>query len=125
MFGWLRHGRRPEDANTQRRKIVNGMFYWLLFGILISLGGLVVVAGMFMGILLPSGAVDPSPSTGTGTTTTTPDQFIQGVVLTSITGTIAGLLTYMGMIVKGFVDNLTLVNEGNDKKRAEEGGEEA
>lgn len=121
MFGKLRREKRVEDASSQRRKIVNRMFYGLLLSILLASGGLVVVAGMFMGIILPPGSGDANSSTGTAT----PDQFIQGVVLTSITGTIAAMLTYMGMIVKGFVDNLTSVNEGNDEEGSEKGDDEA
>ena len=108
MFGWFNKRKEPEDANEQRRKIVKSMFYWLLIGVIASSIGLVFTAGMFMGILFRS---------GDGSAVASTNQFVQGVVLTSITGTIAALLTYMGMIVKGIVDNLTSGNSEDDRKR--------
>ena len=109
LFGWLKRGNKlPEDENSQRRNIVKGMFYWLLAGVILSSSGLVLTAGMFMGIFLGNGG----DSTSSMNTT---DQFLQGVVLTSITGTIAALLAYMSMIVKGIVDNMT--SGGNDHEK--------
>ena len=100
MVRWLwnflvgsNNGNGAEDANAQRRKIVRGMFYWLLIGVIAASVGLVVTAGMFMGIFLGDD-VDPDSTTSSMATT---DQFLQGVVLTSLTGTIAALLTYMSM----------------------------
>ncbi len=61
-----------------------------------------------MGILF--GSSDGSAKAST-------NQFVQGVVLTSITGTIAALLTYMGMIVKGIVDNLTSGNSEDNREQ--------
>ena len=116
MFGWLKRllggDKLPEDANAQRRKIVKGMFYWLLTGVILSSIGLVVTAGMFMGIFFGNDGGSTSSTSPIATT----DQFLQGVVLTSITGTIAALLTYMSMIVKGIVDNMTSGGNEHEKK---------
>lgn len=108
MFGWFRGNKEPEDANAQRRKIVKWMFYSLLVGVIVSSIGLVFTAGMFMGIFFGNGE-------GSTSSMNTTDQFLQGVVLTSITGTIAALLTYMSMIVKGIVDNMT--SGGNEHEK--------
>ena len=64
---------------------------WMFLGLLTGVVGL-VGALIFAAHNAPSG--DNS-------------QFIQGIVLTAIAGAISALLSFMGLIVKGIVDNLT------------------
>ena len=75
------------DHQTARRRAVMWMFAGLLVGV-----GLLVGALIFAAHNSPDGANS---------------QFIQGIVLTAIAGAISALLSFMGLIVKGIVDNLT------------------
>ena len=97
-----------ESPNRHRRRIVNGMFYWLLIGIGILVVGL-LLAAYFLGQVMTS-YEEGKIIKETGTT-----EFVQGVVFSSLSGAIAGLLTYMGIIVKGIVDNLGSTGSGNDQ----------
>ena len=82
--------KKRRDANTHRRKIVNGMFIWLLSGVCVLtsviVGSIVVLDGK--------------------------SEYLQGVVLTALAGAISSMLTFMGIIVKGLVDNLGLPETG-------------
>ena len=73
---------RPQ---TQRRLIVAGMFVIL------------VIAGGW----ITHSLVQAAKSTETG------DDYAKGVVLTALSGALGSLLTLLGLIVKGLVDNLT------------------
>ena len=64
---------------------------WMFVGLLAGVIGL-VLALMYAAHNSPDG---------------TNSQFIQGIVLTAIAGAISALLSFMGLIVKGIVDNLT------------------
>ena len=75
------------DHQSARRRAVMWMFVGLLVG----------VVGLVLGLIFTA---HNSPS-GTNS------QFIQGIVLTAIAGAISALLSFMGLIVKGIVDNLT------------------
>ena len=77
----------PADQQTARRRAV----MWMFVGLLIGVVGL-VLALIFAAHNSPGG---------------TNSQFIQGIVLTAIAGAISALLSFMGLIVKGIVDNLT------------------
>ena len=80
-------GQKSVDHQSARRKAV----MWMFAGLLIGVVGL-VAALIYAAHNAPSG--DNS-------------QFIQGIVLTAIAGAISALLSFMGLIVKGIVDNLT------------------
>ena len=73
------------DHQADRRKAVMRMFMVLVAGVV----GL-VVALIFAVPLLPDG-----------------DDFVRGIVLTAIAGAISAFLSFIGLIVKGIVDNLT------------------
>ena len=80
----------PDDANTHRRKIVSGMFKWLVSGVCVLtfaiIGSIVILDGK--------------------------SEYLQGIVLTALAGAISSLLTFVGIIVKGLVDNLGLPDTG-------------
>ena len=78
------------DAQAQRRLIVGGMFV-----ILVGAGGWLVDS-------LLEAANSPSD-----------DKYAQGVVMTALSGAIGSVLTLVGLIVKGLVDNLS---NGKDKE---------
>ena len=73
------------DHVYDRRQTVWRMFRWLLASIVI-----LIIALVFSVQSLS----DES-------------QFLQGIVLTALAGAISSLLSFMGLIVKGLVDNLT------------------
>lgn len=84
--------RAHNDANTHRRKIVNGMFIWLLLGVC-------VLTSVIVGSIV---VLDDK------------SEYLQGVVLTALAGAISSMLTFMGIIVKGLVDNLGLPETGRE-----------
>ena len=63
------------------------MFVGLMGGVAILVGALI-----FAALNAPSGENS---------------QFIQGIVLTAIAGAISAFLSFIGLIIKGIVDNLT------------------
>lgn len=75
------------DHQTARRRAVMVMFIILVLGVGALVGGLIYAAG--------------HPPTGNNS------QFIQGIILTAIAGAISAFLSFIGLIVKGIVDNLT------------------
>ena len=77
------------DQQSARRKAVMWMFVGLLLGVV----GL-VVALIFAAHNSPSG---------------NNSQFIQGIVLTAIAGAISALLSFMGLIVKRFFSETSML----------------
>lgn len=73
------------DHQSARRRAAMWMFVALVLGV-VSL----VVALIFSVSALPEG-----------------NDFVQGIVLTAIAGAISAFLSFIGIIVKGIVDNLT------------------
>lgn len=63
----------------------------MFVGLMVGVGGL-VVALIIAAHHAPSGENS---------------QFIQGIVLTAIAGAISAFLSFIGIIIKGIVDNLT------------------
>ena len=74
----------PIDHQTARRRAAMWMFGILVFGV-----GVLVVALIFAVPSLPD------------------DDFVKGIILTAIAGAISSFLSFIGLIVKGLVDNLT------------------
>ena len=70
---------------TARRRAAICMFIVLMFGV-----GLLVMALIFSPSHLPAN-----------------DDFVRGIILTAIAGAISAFLSFIGLIVKGLVDNLT------------------
>ena len=73
------------DHKTARRRSAMWMFGILVFG----------VVGLMLALIL-SVRVLPGD-----------DDFVRGIVLTAIAGAISSFLSFIGLIVKGIVDNLT------------------
>lgn len=69
-----------------RRKMASNILWWLLASVMI-LSGLLFIAARYLG-----GDIPPQ---------------VQGIVLTALAGAVSALLSFIGLIVKGFVDNLT------------------
>lgn len=76
--------RRTVDHQTARRRTAMWMFGILVVGV----GALVAILAFSVN-LLPD------------------DDFVRGIVLTAIAGAISAFLSFIGLIVKGLVDNLT------------------
>ena len=72
------------DQQTARRKVA----LWMFVALMVGVGVLVAVLGFSVN-LLPD------------------DDFVRGIVLTAIAGAISSFLSFIGLIVKGLVDNLT------------------
>ena len=72
------------DHKTARRRAAMWMFGILVFG----------VVGLMLALIF-SVSVLPSD-----------DDFVRGIVLTAIAGAISAFLSFIGLIVKGIVDNL-------------------
>ncbi len=72
------------DHQTARRRATMWMFGILVFG----------VVGLMLALIF-SVSVLPSD-----------DDFVRGIVLTAIAGAISAFLSFIGLIVKGIVDNL-------------------
>jgi ABC-type uncharacterized transport system permease subunit len=72
------------DHQTARRRAAMCMFGILVFG----------VVGLMLALIF-SVSVLPSD-----------DDFVRGIVLTAIAGAISAFLSFIGLIVKGIVDNL-------------------
>ena len=77
--------RKEVDHVYDRRQTVWRMFRWLLIAVII-----LIVALVFSVRSLAEET-----------------QFLQGIVMTALAGAISSLLSFMGLIVKGLVDNLT------------------
>ena len=75
----------PDDPNADRRKVAWWMFVYLLAAVLALAGTLVVAAGVL-------DSRNPQ---------------LQGIIMTALAGAMSSLLTFIGLIVKGLVDNLT------------------
>lgn len=75
---------RTTDHQSARRRAALCMFIILVIGV-----GLLVTALMVIAPILPK------------------DQFVGGIILTAIAGAISSFLSFIGLIVKGLVDNLT------------------
>ena len=73
------------DNQTARRRAAMWMFGILVLG----------VVGLMLALIF-SVSVLPSD-----------DDFVRGIVLTAIAGAISAFLSFIGLIVKGIVDNLT------------------
>ena len=73
------------DHKTARRRAAMWMFGILVFG----------VVGLMLALIL-SVRVLPGD-----------DDFVRGIVLTAIAGAISSFLSFIGLIVKGIVDNLS------------------
>ena len=73
------------DHQIARRRAAMWMFGILIFG----------VVGLMLALIF-SVSVLPSD-----------DDFVRGIVLTAIAGAISAFLSFIGLIVKGIVDNLT------------------
>ena len=73
------------DHQTARRRAAMWMFGILVAG----------VVGLMLALVF-SVSVLPSD-----------DDFVRGIVLTAIAGAISAFLSFIGLIVKGIVDNLT------------------
>jgi branched-subunit amino acid ABC-type transport system permease component len=73
------------DHQTARRRAAMWIFGILVFG----------VVGLMLALIL-SVRVLPGD-----------DDFVRGIVLTAIAGAISSFLSFIGLIVKGIVDNLT------------------
>ena len=78
---------KTTDHQTARRRAVMWMFGILILGVVGLVGALIFAANN-----APGGSNS---------------QFIQGIVLTAIAGAMSALLSFIGLIVKGIVDNLT------------------
>lgn len=78
------------DQQTARRKTAMWMFGILILGV-----GVLVLALIFAFPLLPGD-----------------NDFVLGIVLTAIAGAISAFLSFIGLIVKGLVDNLTRDESG-------------
>ena len=76
------------DHQTARRRTAMWMFVVLVAGV-----------GVLVGILAFSVNLLPD------------DDFVRGIVLTAIAGAISAFLSFIGLIVKGLVDNLTRQDE--------------
>ena len=72
------------DHQTARRRAAMWMFVFLIAG----------VVGLVIALIV---AVPALPD----------DDFVRGIVLTAIAGAISAFLSFIGLIVKGIVDNLT------------------
>lgn len=89
---------RSIEANAHRRRIVERMFWLLLGGVNVLAGALIFSAWLLRSKM---------------------DDYVQGVVLTALAGAISSLLTFMGLIVKGLVDNLGLGDSQPSERNTE------
>ena len=77
------------EERKERREMAWTLLKWLLLTI-VGLAALLVVSAVYLkGNSMGSGAQ------------------VQGIVLTAIAAAMSALLSFVGLIVKGFVDNLT------------------
>ena len=97
IFGiWPSSSSQVADHATQRRTVVSSMFVILSIGVVLLTIALITAAKLL----------------GNGTTKI--DGQTQGIVMTAIAGAISSVLSFMGIIVKGFVDKLRESDNPND-----------
>ena len=77
-----------EQPRIRRNRLVWQIFQWLLGALGVTVIGLISAAWLFIG--LEEGA----------------SEFIQGIVLTAFAGAISSILSFVGLIVKGLLDEL-------------------
>lgn len=81
-------GSQAEQPRIRRNRLVWQIFQWLLLALGATVIALVSAAWIFIG--LEEGA----------------SEFIQGIVLTALAGAISSILSFVGLIVKGLLDEL-------------------
>ena len=89
-----RGGNQAEQPRIRRNRLVWQIFQWLLLALAVTVIALISAAWIFIG--LEEGA----------------SEFIQGIVLTALAGAISSILSFVGLIVKGLLDELR--DSGND-----------
>ena len=83
---WKRE--RGELPRIRRNRLVWQIFQWLVIVLGIAIAALILAAWAFVEF-------------GKGAS-----EFIQGIVLTALAGAIASILSFLGLIVKGLLDEL-------------------
>ena len=83
-----RGGSQGEQPRIRRNRLVWQIFQWLLLALGVTVIALISAAWIF--IRLEEGA----------------SEFIQGIVLTALAGAISSILSFVGLIVKGLLDEL-------------------
>ena len=89
-----RRGNQGEQPRIRRNRLVWQIFQWLLLALAVTVIALISAAWIFIG--LEEGA----------------SEFIQGIVLTALAGAISSILSFVGLIVKGLLDELR--DSGNE-----------
>ena len=87
-------GSQAEQPRIRRNRLVWQIFQWLLLALGVTVIALITAAWIFIGL-----------EEGTS-------EFIQGIVLTALAGAISSILSFVGLIVKGLLDELR--DGGND-----------
>ena len=81
-------GRQAEQPRIRRNRLVWQIFQWLVLALGVTVIALISAAWVFIG--LEEGV----------------SEFIQGIVLTALAGAISSILSFVGLIVKGLLDEL-------------------
>ena len=81
-------GGQVEQPRIRRNRLVWHIFQWLVLALGVAIVALILAAWTF--IRLEEGA----------------SEFIQGIVLTALAGAISSILSFVGLIVKGLLDEL-------------------
>ena len=81
-------GGQGDQPRIRRNRLVWQIFQWLLLALGVTVIALISAAWIFIG--LAEGA----------------SEFIQGIVLTALAGAISSILSFVGLIVKGLLDEL-------------------
>ena len=89
---WWHWGRKAEQGRIRRNRLVWQIFQWLTISLVVTVLLLLLAALGFTWL----------ENTGTNA----PSEFIQGLVLTALAGAISSILTFIGIIVKGLLDQM-------------------
>ena len=89
---WWRWGRKAEQGRIRRNRLVWQIFQWLTVSLGLTLFLLLLAA---LGFTWLEGNGGDAPS-----------EFIQGIVLTALAGAISSILSFIGIIVKGLLDQM-------------------
>ena len=89
---WWRWGRKAEQGRVRRNRLVWQIFQWLVISLAVTLCLLLLAA---LGFTWLEDSDNNAPS-----------EFIQGLVLTALAGAISSILTFIGIIVKGLLDQM-------------------
>ena len=97
-------GASGQPPRIRRNRLVWQIFQWLVISLGVAVAALIAASTLF--IFLGEDA----------------SQFIQGIVLTALAGAISSILSFVGLIVKGLLDELR--GEDGNSREALSPGEE-